>query len=204
VIWKNKNSKQITPEIATELMTGGKTAEAIDGFKDPRTNASFAAPLQMIHTDGKWMVDFVGEVPIVPFITLGPCPVCERPIKENRKGFSCWSPNDAGCGMVIWKSRFGIELSEEQVRQLAYNAVTDETLTIKPKGEEPRQVRLQLARRGGKWSVEPLEADAPTPLTAPEQIQAEAAKLEASVEQTSTLDDNAESGDASAIVPTQE
>lgn len=204
VIWKNKNGKQITPEIATELMLTGKTAQAIDGFKDPRTNATFAAPLQMIRVDEKWVVDFVGDTPIIPFITLGPCPVCERPIKENRKGFSCWSPGDAGCGMVIWKSRIGIELTPEQVRQLAYNAVTDQALTIKPKGEEPRQVKLQLTRRSGKWSVEPLEEGEPAPLPAPEQIQAEQAKRAAEEEQTSMLAANTEAVDAAALIPTQE
>ena len=36
---------------------------------------------------------------------LGPCPVCGREITENRKGFSCWSREDPGCGFVIWKKK---------------------------------------------------------------------------------------------------
>src|SRR5215208_2246760 len=40
----------------------------------------------------------------IPRANLGPCPVCGRDIVENRKGFSCWSREDPGCGFVIWKS----------------------------------------------------------------------------------------------------
>ena len=36
---------------------------------------------------------------------LGPCPVCGREVVENRKGYSCWSKEDPGCGFVIWKQK---------------------------------------------------------------------------------------------------
>ena len=36
---------------------------------------------------------------------LGPCPVCGREVTENRKGYSCWSRDDPGCGFVIWKKK---------------------------------------------------------------------------------------------------
>ena len=41
---------------------------------------------------------------------LGPCPVCGREITENRKGYSCWSRDDPGCGFVIWKRKAGKSL----------------------------------------------------------------------------------------------
>ena len=31
---------------------------------------------------------------------LGPCPVCGKDVNENRKGYSCWSKDDPGCGFV--------------------------------------------------------------------------------------------------------
>jgi DNA topoisomerase-3 len=34
---------------------------------------------------------------------LGPCPVCGKDVIENRKGYSCWSREDPGCGFAIWK-----------------------------------------------------------------------------------------------------
>ena len=43
----------------------------------------------------------------IPRANLGPCPVCGHDIVENRKGFSCWSREDPGCGFVIWKSKAG-------------------------------------------------------------------------------------------------
>jgi len=41
---------------------------------------------------------------------LGPCPICGREITENRKGYSCWSRDDPGCGFVIWKRKAGKSL----------------------------------------------------------------------------------------------
>ena len=38
---------------------------------------------------------------------LGPCPVCGKDVIENRKGYSCWSKEDPGCGFAIWKKKAG-------------------------------------------------------------------------------------------------
>ncbi|MEJ7825785.1 MAG: DNA topoisomerase 3, partial [Solirubrobacteraceae bacterium] len=43
----------------------------------------------------------------IPRANLGPCAVCGHDIIENRKGYSCWSREDPGCGFVIWKSKAG-------------------------------------------------------------------------------------------------
>jgi DNA topoisomerase-3 len=49
---------------------------------------------------------------------LGPCPVCGRDIIENRKGYSCWSREDPGCGFVIWKNKAGKTLPMSVVKEL--------------------------------------------------------------------------------------
>src|SRR5438874_8518699 len=49
---------------------------------------------------------------------LGPCPVCGRDIIENRKGYSCWSKDDPGCGFVIWKNKAGKTLQASVVKEL--------------------------------------------------------------------------------------
>jgi DNA topoisomerase-3 len=49
---------------------------------------------------------------------LGPCPVCGREISENRKGFSCWSREDPGCGFVIWKKKAGKSLPVSVAKEL--------------------------------------------------------------------------------------
>src|SRR5215210_7198795 len=41
---------------------------------------------------------------------LGPCPVCGKDVIENRKGYSCWTKDDPGCGFVIWKKKAGKNL----------------------------------------------------------------------------------------------
>ncbi len=49
---------------------------------------------------------------------LGPCPVCGREIGENRKGYSCWSREDPGCGFVIWKRKAGKSLPVSVAKEL--------------------------------------------------------------------------------------
>jgi DNA topoisomerase III len=49
---------------------------------------------------------------------LGPCPVCGREIVENRKGYSCWSRDDPGCGFVIWKQKAGKSLPVPVAKEL--------------------------------------------------------------------------------------
>ena len=49
---------------------------------------------------------------------LGPCPVCGREITENRKGYSCWSRDDPGCGFVIWKKKAGKSLPPAVAKEL--------------------------------------------------------------------------------------
>ena len=43
---------------------------------------------------------------------------CGREIRENRKGFSCWSREDPGCGFVIWKAKAGKNLTPAIAREL--------------------------------------------------------------------------------------
>src|SRR4029077_10996800 len=54
----------------------------------------------------------------IPRAKLGPCPVCGLEISENRKGYSCWSREDPGCGFVIWKSKAGKQLPVTVAREL--------------------------------------------------------------------------------------
>src|SRR5687767_494716 len=49
---------------------------------------------------------------------LGPCPVCGREVIENRKGYSCWTREDPGCGFVIWKRKAGKSLSVPIAKEL--------------------------------------------------------------------------------------
>src|SRR5215208_5948696 len=49
---------------------------------------------------------------------LGPCPICGREISENRKGYSCWSRDDPGCGFVIWKKKAGKSLPVAVAKEL--------------------------------------------------------------------------------------
>src|SRR4029453_17668503 len=84
-------------------------------------------------------------------------PVCGRDIQENRKGYSCWSREDPGCGFVIWKSKAGKQLPAAVARELIATG-----FTARPgpgvKGRSGRSFRAKLALEQGEdeggWRVE--------------------------------------------------
>jgi DNA topoisomerase-3 len=92
----------------------------------------------------------------IPRANLGPCPVCGHDIVENRKGYSCWSRNDPGCGFVIWKGKAGKQLSVAIARELIRSGQTAKAITGF-KGRSGRSFRAHLALsqdEAGKWRVE--------------------------------------------------
>jgi DNA topoisomerase III len=87
---------------------------------------------------------------------LGPCPICGRDIIENRKGYSCWSKDDPGCGFVIWKKKANKILPVGVVKELI-----ETRKTAKPvagfRGRSGRTFSAKLAleqNEDGKWRVE--------------------------------------------------
>jgi DNA topoisomerase-3 len=92
----------------------------------------------------------------IPRANLGPCPVCGHDIVENRKGYSCWSREDPGCGFVIWKSKAGKQLPAAVARELIATGKTERPVTGF-KGRSGRSFRARLALEQtpeGKWRVE--------------------------------------------------
>jgi DNA topoisomerase-3 len=92
----------------------------------------------------------------IPRANLGPCPVCGRDIVENRKGYSCWSREDPGCGFVIWKSKAGKQLPAAVARELIKTGRTEKAVTGF-KGRTGKSFRARLAllqNEEGKWRVE--------------------------------------------------
>ena len=100
---------------------------------------------------------------------LGPCPVCGREITENRKGFSCWSREDPGCGFVIWKKKAGkslpVSVGKELIESLRASREAGEDpgvgRTAKPvtgfRSRSGRTFRAKLKLEQveeGKWRVD--------------------------------------------------
>jgi DNA topoisomerase III len=113
----------------------------------------------------------------IPRATLGPCPVCGHEIRENRKGYSCWSREDPGCGFVIWKSKAGKTLPIAVAKELIATG-----RTVKPvtgfKGRSGKSFRARLALQQseeGKWRVEFDEPWAKEGAKPPEEEPAAAA-----------------------------
>jgi DNA topoisomerase III len=113
----------------------------------------------------------------IPRATLGPCPVCGRTITENRKGYSCWSREDPGCGFVIWKSKAGKTLPVAVAKELIATGRTARPVTGF-KGRSGKSFRARLALQqgeDGKWRVEFDEPWAREGAKPPDDEQAPAA-----------------------------
>ncbi|MBV9473658.1 MAG: DNA topoisomerase 3, partial [Solirubrobacterales bacterium] len=113
----------------------------------------------------------------IPRANLGPCPVCGRDIVENRKGYSCWSRDDPGCGFVIWKAKAGKQLPVSIARELIKTGRTGKQVTgFKGRSGKSFRARLALQQaQDGKWRVEFDEPWAKEGARAPEAEQAPAA-----------------------------
>jgi DNA topoisomerase III len=117
----------------------------------------------------------------IPRANLGPCPVCGRDVVENRKGYSCWSREDPGCGFVIWKSKAGKTLPVAVAKELIATGRTQKPVTGF-KGRSGRSFRARLAleqSEDGKWRVEFDEPWAREGGKAPEGEEAETPATEA-------------------------
>jgi len=130
----------------------------------------------------KFTEDTVGELDRnlkdvrIPRANLGPCPVCGRDIVENRKGYSCWSRDDPGCGFVIWKSKAGKQLPVSVARELIKTGRTEKAVTGF-KGRSGKSFRARLALQqteDGKWRVEFDEPWAREGAKPPDSEEAEA------------------------------
>jgi DNA topoisomerase III len=110
----------------------------------------------------------------VPRANLGPCPVCGRDIVENRKGFSCWSKDDPGCGFVIWKNKAGKTLTAAVAKELIENGRTAKPVTgFKSRNGRSFRARLAIQQgEDGKWRVEFDEPWAREGAKPPEQEEA--------------------------------
>ncbi len=113
----------------------------------------------------------------IPRATLGPCPVCGREIVENRRGYSCWSREDPGCGFVIWKGKASKQLPVSVARELIKTGRTEKAVSGF-RGRSGRSFRARLALQQdeeGRWRVEFDEPWAREGAKAPEASQEEAA-----------------------------
>jgi DNA topoisomerase-3 len=111
----------------------------------------------------------------IPRANLGPCPVCGRDIVENRKGYSCWSRDDPGCGFVIWKSKVGKQLPASIAKELIRTGYTAQQVTgFRNRSGKSFRARLALGQtEDGKWRVEFDEPWAKEGVKPPDELEAD-------------------------------
>ena len=119
------------------------------------TRTAFMSDIVKFTTDTVQELDKLKEVKIER-ANLGPCPVCGRDVIENRKGYSCWSKDDPGCGFVIWKKKAGKILPVSVVKELMATGKTEKPVTgFKGRSGRSFKAKLKLEQgEEGKWRVE--------------------------------------------------
>jgi DNA topoisomerase-3 len=87
---------------------------------------------------------------------LGPCPVCGREVIENRKGYSCWTRDDPGCGFVIWKRKAGKVLPVSVAKELIERGRTEKPISgFRGRSGRSFRAKLKLVQDDeGKWRVD--------------------------------------------------
>ncbi|HTW11820.1 MAG TPA: DNA topoisomerase, partial [Solirubrobacteraceae bacterium] len=120
------------------------------------TRAAFMADIAKFAEQTVEQLDTTLKDVRIPKANLGPCPVCGQDIMENRKGFSCWSRDDPGCGFVIWKSKAGKTLSLAIAKELIKTGRTERAVTgFKSRAGKNFRSRLALMQsEDGRWRVE--------------------------------------------------
>jgi DNA topoisomerase-3 len=123
----------------------------------------------------------------IPRANLGPCPVCGHDIVENRKGYSCWSREDPGCGFVIWKAKAGKQLPVSVARELIRTGRTEKPVSgFKGRSGKGFRARLALMQsEEGRWRVEfdePWAREGAKPPEAEEAAASESQRLPAPAE----------------------
>ncbi len=119
------------------------------------TRQAFMSDIVKFTADTVQELDKLKEVKIER-ANLGPCPVCGRDVIENRKGYSCWSKDDPGCGFVIWKKKAGKILPVSVVKELMATGKTEKPVTgFKGRSGRSFKAKLKLEQgEEGKWRVE--------------------------------------------------
>jgi DNA topoisomerase-3 len=116
---------------------------------------AFMSDIERFTTETVAELDKLKEVRIER-ANLGPCPVCGRDVIENRKGYSCWSKDDPGCGFVIWKKKAGKILPVSVVKELMATGKTEKQVTgFRGRSGRTFRAKLRLEQNDeGKWRVE--------------------------------------------------
>ncbi len=160
----------------------------IEQGKDSRP--AFMKDIAKFATETVAELDKLKEVKIER-ANLGPCPVCGRDIIENRKGYSCWSREDPGCGFAIWKLKarksLGISVAKELMVSLKESMERGDE---PPVGRTAKQItgfrgrsgrsfraKLKISPREeedavGKWKVDFDEEWANRPMKEQEEARA--------------------------------
>jgi DNA topoisomerase-3 len=138
---------------------------------------AFMSDIQKFAEDTVLQLDTTLKDVRIPKANLGPCPVCSNDIMENRKGYSCWSREDPGCGFVIWKSKAGKTLTVQVAKELIKTGRTERPITgFKSRAGRNFRSRLALMQTDeGRWRVEFDEPWAKEGAKPPEADEAAAA-----------------------------
>jgi DNA topoisomerase III len=136
-------------------LTGGWEHRLSQIEQQSDTRPDFMSDIVKFTTDTVAELDKLKGVK-VERANLGPCPICGRDVIENRKGYSCWTKDDPGCGFVIWKQKAGKTLPPSVVKELMEKRRTEKPVSgFRSRAGKSFRAKLKLEQNEeGKWRVE--------------------------------------------------
>ncbi len=139
-VWKNMARKEITPQIAVQLLCRGE-AGPFDDFLS-KDDKPFSTRIKLVQRGGDWKAEF--DFP--DRVTIGKCPVCGGDVVEGPKAYGCanWRENDGGCKFTIWKTISQREITQKNAIQILQQGITDILFGFISKKGNAFSTRLKL------------------------------------------------------------
>lgn len=95
-----------------------------------------------------------GSASSAPAEPVGECPGCGKPVVESKKSYSCWTREDPGCGLAIWKTTAGRKLPKKAVKELLTAGRTSEKIGgFKSRAGNVFDAHLRLEQVDGRLKV---------------------------------------------------
>lgn len=142
VLWKENFGAQLNTNHAREILQGKTTLDPLP------IKAEGQPPFGRILLKGTELHVVAAEEPRSSGGTvLGTCPLCEGPVRESPKSFSCDNWRN-GCPLTIWKTIAKKKISATMAKTLLKSKVTDELKGFTSKAGRPFSAKLKLGEDG--------------------------------------------------------
>ncbi len=158
-MYKNTFGGTITPDMARELLSEGKTKKKVRLYSKGKKRTYYAH--LVLTPEGEVVPDFIAEAKdkeknpsqhtAVSEESLGKCPICGSDVVKTDKGYACIKAlsDPPQCTFIVEENIYGGKLTDDIMRQILEKGETDEKVRLYSRGKrKPYQAKLVLTKDG--------------------------------------------------------